>query len=188
MKENLLGLKMLENCESVENTIDEIFRKTFTWDKLIRVNTDGHLTEFILHDDCIYEKRREESGTYYMDIMPLINKIYVINSALHGYAIEYVDKKLFDNEAIEKLEALSTLEFDNLCNSYIEKNKYSHFISMTFSKYTPQCYENCTIEVDYKDEIAQLLIEHKANINTIKTKDLINAKRDINIIYQNNKE
>lgn len=182
---------MLENCESVENTIDEIYKNTFGEDKLVRTNIDGKFMEFILHEGNIYERNNgnnENANAFYMELMPLIKKIYIINGILRGYAIEYVDNRLFDNEAIEKLEALSTLEFGNLYNSYIEKNKYSHFISMTFSKYTPQGYENCTIEVDYKDEIAQLLIEHKANINTIKTKDLINAKRDLNIVYLNTNE
>ena len=190
MKENLLGLKMLENCESVENTIDEIFRKTFTWDKLIRVNTDGHLTEFILHDGCIYEKRREESGTYYMDIMPLINKIYVINSALHGYAIEYVDNRLFDDETIGKLKSLKNLEFDEL--TCIERNRdsYTDTIAMTFGKTTKnRKYQSCDIEVDYNGQIYKYIENFNYNyLGIICTKNLINAKRDLNIIYLNTKE
>ena len=191
MKENLLGLKMLENCESVEYTIDEIFRNTFVEDKLLRTNIDGTVIEFILHEGNIYErnnKNNENANAFYMELMPLIKKIYIINGVLHGYAIEYIDNRLFDDETLEKLKALSTLEFDVLCNDYQEKTKYSNVISMTFSKYNVQGYENCTIEIDYTYEIMRWLSKHKVNVETIKTKELINANRDIKIIYEDMEE
>ena len=191
MKENLLGLKLLENCESVENTIDEIFRNTFVEDKLVRTNIDGDVIEFILHEGNIYERNNrnnENTNAFYMEFMTLIKKIYILNGVLHGYTVEYVDFNLFDDETLEKLKALSTLEFNVLCNAYQEETKYSNVISMTFSKYNVQGYENCTIEIDYTYEIMRWLSKHKVNVETIKTKELINAKRDINIIYQNAKE
>lgn len=193
MEYNSLGLKFFENAELVEDTIDEIFRKTFTWDKLIRVNTDGHLTEFILHEGNIYErnnKKNENANAFYMELMPLIKKIYIINGILHGYAIEYVDNRLFDDETIGKLKSLKNLEFDEL--TCIERNRdsYTDTIVMTFGKTTKNGkYQYCDIEVDYNGQIYKYIENFNYNdLGIICTKDLINAKRDINIIYQNNKE
>lgn len=190
MKENLLGLKMLENCESVEDTIDEIFKNTFVEDKLVRINTDGHCIEFILHDCCIYEKRNEQSDIYYMGIMPLIRKIYIINGILHGYAIEYVDNRLFDDETIGKLKSLKNLEFDELTCFERNRDSYTDTLVMTFGKTTKNReYQYCDIEVDYNEQIYKYIENFNYNdLGIICTKDLINAKRDLNIVYLNTKE
>lgn len=155
MKENLLGLKLLENCESVENTIDEIFRNTFVEDKLVRTNIDGDVIEFILHEGNIYERNNrnnENTNAFYMELMTLIKKIYILNGVLHGYAIEYVDFNLFDDETLEKLKALSTLEFDEI--TAIERNRdgYTDTLSMVFRKTTKNReYQYCDIELDYNE-------------------------------------
>lgn len=193
MKENLLGLKMLESCESVEDTIDEIFRNTFVEDKLVRTNIDGTVIEFILHEDNIYERNNrnnENANAFYMELMPLIKKTYIINGILHGYAIEYVDKNLFDDETLEKLKALLMLEFDELSNFCRIQNDYSDTIVMTFRKTTKnRKYQYCDIEVDYNEQIYKYIENFNYNyLGIICTKNLINAKRDLNIIYLNTKE
>ena len=193
MKENLLGLKMLENCESVENTIDEIFKNTFVEDELVRTNIDGKFMEFILHEGNIYERnngKNENANAFYMELMPLIKKIYIINGILHGYAIEYVDNRLFDDETIGKLKSLKNLEFDEL--TCIERNRdsYTDTIVMTFRKITKnrEC-QYCDIEVDYNGQIYKYIENFNYNdLGTICTKNLINAKRDLNIVYLNTKE
>lgn len=193
MKENLLGLKLLENCESVEDTIDEIFRNTFVEDKLVRTNIDGKFMEFILHEGNIYERNNgnnENANAFYMELMPLIKKIYIINGVLHGYTVEYVDCNLFDDETIEKLKALSTLEFDEI--TAIERNQddYTDTLSMVFRKTTKNReYQYCDIELDYNEEVYKYIKDFDYyGLGIICTKDLINAKRDINIIYLNTKE
>lgn len=193
MKENLLGLKMLENCESVENTIDEIFRNTFVEDKLVRTNIDGDVIEFILHEGNIYERNNgnnENANAFYMELMPLIKKTYIINGVLHGYAIEYVDKNLFDDETIGKLKSLKNLEFDELTCIERNRNSYTDTIVMTFGKITKnRKYQSCDIEVDYNEQIYEYIENFNYNdLGIICTKDLINAKRDLNIIYLNTKE
>lgn len=193
MKENLLSLKMLENCESVENIIDEIFKNTFVEDKLVRTNIDGKFMEFILHEGNIYERNNgnnENANALYMELMPLIKKIYIINGILRGYAIEYVDNRLFDNETIGKLKSLKNLEFDEL--TCIERNRdsYTDTIVMTFGKTTKNReYQYCDIEVDYNEQIYKYIENFNYNdLGIICTKDLINAKRDLNIVYLNTKE
>lgn len=193
MKENLLGLKMLENCESVEDTIDEIFRNTFVNNKLVRTNIDGTVIEFILHEDNIYERNNENNenaNTFYMELMPLIKKIYILNGILHGYTIEYVDNRLFDDETIGKLKSLKNLEFDEL--TCIERNRdsYTDTIVMTFGKTTKnRKYQSCDIEVDYNEQIYKYIENFNYNdLGIICTKDLINAKRDLNIVYLNTNE
>lgn len=193
MKENLLGLKLLENCESVENTIDEIYKNTFVEDKLVRTNIDGKFMEFILHEGNIYERNNgnnENANAFYMELMPLIKKIYIINGILRGYAIEYVDNRLFDDETLEKLKALLTLEFDELSNFCRIQNDYSDTIVMTFRKTTKnRKYQYCDIEVDYNEQIYKYIENFNYNyLGIICTKDLINAKRDLNIVYLNTKE
>lgn len=193
MKENLLGLKLLESCESVEDTIDEIFRNTLVEDKLVRTNIDGDVIEFILHEGNIYERNNrnnENANAFYMELMTLIKKIYIINGVLHGYAIEYVDKNLFDDETLEKLKALLTLEFDELSNFCRIQNDYSDAIVMKFRKTTKnRKYQSCDIEVDYNEQIYKYIEKFNYNcLGIICTKDLINAKRDLNIIYLNTKE
>lgn len=198
MKENLLGLKMLENCESVENTIDEIFKNTFVEDKLVRTNIDGTIIEFILHEGNIYERNNgnnENANAFYMELMPLIKKIYIINGILHGYAIEYVDNRLFDDETIGKLKSLKNLEFDELICIERNRDSYTDTIVMTFIKttknreYQYREYQCCDIEVAYNEQIYKYIENFNYNgLGIICTKDLINANRDINIIYQNNKE
>ena len=193
MKGNLLGLKLLENCESVENTIDEIFKNTFVEDELVRTNIDGKFMEFILHEGNIYERnngKNENANAFYMELMPLIKKIYIINGILHGYAIEYVDNRLFDDETIGKLKSLKNLEFDEL--TCIERNRdsYTDTIVMTFRKITKnrEC-QYCDIEVDYNGQIYKYIENFNYNdLGTICTKNLINAKRDLNIVYLNTKE
>ena len=193
MKENLLGLKMLENCESVENTIDEIFKNTFVEDKLVRTNIDGTVIEFILHEGNIYERNNgkiENANAFYMELMPLIKKIYIINVILRGYAIEYVDNRLFDDETIGKLKSLKNLEFDEL--TCIERNRdsYTDTIVMTFRKTTKNReYQYCDIEVDYNEQIYKYIDNFNYNgLGIICTKDLINAKRDIKTVYENVEE
>lgn len=193
MEENLLGLKMLENCESVENTIDEIFRNTFVDNKLVRTSIDGNVIEFILHEDNIYERNNgnnENANAFYMELMPLIKKIYILNGVLHGYTIEYVDFNLFDYETLEKLKALLTLEFDELSTFGRIQNDYSDTIAMMFRRIIKNReYQYCDIEVDYNEEVYKYMENSKCKgFGFIATKELINAKRDINIIYQNNKE
>lgn len=189
MKENLLGLKMLENCESVENTIDEIFKNTFVEDKLLRTNIDGKFMEFILHEGNIYERNNgnnENANVFYMELMPLIKKIYIINGILRGYAIEYVDNRLFDDETIGKLKSLKNLEFDEL--TCIERNRdgYTDTLSMVFRKITKNReYQYCDIELDYNEEVYKYIKDFDYyGLGIICTKDLINANRDINIIYE----
>lgn len=193
MKENLLGLKLLENCESVENTIDEIFIKTFDEDKLVRTNIDGTVIEFILHEGNIYGRNNgnnENANAFYMELMPLIKKIYILNGVLHGYTIEYVDFNLFDDETLEKLKALLTLDFDEL--TAIERNRagYLDTLSMTFRKTTKNReYQYCDIEFGYNEEIYKYIENFNYNgLGIICTKELINAKRDVNVIYQNTME
>ena len=193
MKENLLGLKMLENCESVENTIDEIFKNTFVEDKLVRTNIDGTVIEFILHEGNIYERNNgkiENANAFYMELMPLIKKIYIINVILRGYAIEYVDNRLFDDETIGKLKSLKNLEFDEL--TCIERNRdsYTDTIVMTFRKTTKNReYQYCDIEVDYNEQIYKYIDNFNYNgLGIICTKDLINAKRYIKTVYENVEE
>lgn len=193
MKENLLGLKMLESCESVEDTIDEIFRNTLVEDKLVRTNIDGTVIEFILHEDNIYERNNrnnENANAFYMELMPLIKKIYILNGVLHGYTVEYVDFNLFDDETLEKLKALSTLEFDEI--TAIERNRdgYTDTLSMVFRKITKNReYQYCDIELDYNEEVYKYIKDFDYyGLGIICTKELINVKRDINIIYQNAKE
>lgn len=193
MKENLLGLKLLENCESVEDTIDEIFRNTFVNNKLVRTNIDGTVIEFILHEGNIYERNNgnnENANAFYMKLMPLIKKIYILNGVLHGYTIEYVDFNLFDDETLEKLKALLTLEFDELSTFGRIQNDYSDTIAMMFRRIIKNReYQYCDIEVDYNEEVYKYMENSKyKGLGFIATKELINAKRDINIIYQNNKE
>ena len=193
MKENLLGLKMLENCESVENTIDEIFKNTFVEDKLVRTNIDGTIIEFILHEGNIYERNNgnnENANAFYMELMQLIKKIYIINGILRGYAIEYVDNRLFDDETIGKLKSLKNLEFDELTCFERIRDSYTDTLVMTFGKTTKNReYQYCDIEVDYNEQIYKYIENFNYNdLGIICTKDLINANRDINIIYQNNKE
>lgn len=193
MKENLLGLKLLENCESVENTIDEIFRNTFVEDKLVRTNIDGDVIEFVLHEGNIYERNNrnnENTNAFYMELMTLIKKIYILNGVLHGYTVEYVDFNLFDDETLEKLKALSTLEFDEI--TAIERNRdgYTDTLSMVFRKTTKNReYQYCDIELDYNEEVYKYIKDFDYyGLGIISTKELINSKRDINIIYQNAKE
>lgn len=193
MKENLLGLKLLENCESVENTIDEIFIKTFDEDKLVRTNIDGTVIEFILHEGNIYGRNNgnnENANAFYMELMPLIKKIYILNGVLHGYTIEYVDFNLFDDETLEKLKALLTLEFDELSTFGRIQNDYSDTIAMMFRRIIKNReYQYCDIEVDYNEEVYKYMENFNYNdLGIICTKDLINAKRDINIIYLNTME
>lgn len=79
MEYNSLGLKFFENAELVEDTIDEIFRNTFVDNKLVRTSIDGTVIEFILHEGNIYEKNNENNenaNAFYMELMPLIKKIY----------------------------------------------------------------------------------------------------------------
>lgn len=190
MEENLLGLKLLENCESVEDTIDEIFRNTFVNNKLVRTSIDGTVIEFILHEGNIYERNNgnnENANAFYMELMPLIKKIYILNGVLHGYTIEYVDFNLFDYETLEKLKALLTLEFDELSTFCRIQNDYSDTIAMMFRKTTKNReYQYCDIEVDYNEEVYKYMENFK--YIGIATKELINAKRDVNIIYLNTKE
>ena len=193
MEENLLGLKTLENCESVENTIDEIFKNTFVDNKLVRTNIDGTVIEFILHEGNIYGRNNgnnENANAFYMELMPLIKKIYIINGILHGYAIEYVDNRLFDDETIGKLKSLKNLEFDEL--TCIERNRDSctDTIVMTFGKTTKnRKYQSCDIEVDYNEQIYKYIDNFNYNdLGIICTKELINAKRDIKIIYEDIEE
>ena len=190
MKYNSLGLKFFKNVELVEDTIDEIFRNTFDEDKIVHVtDVHGNFSEFILHDGEIYEEtNRSESGNLiYMSLIPLIKKVIIINGILRGDEIEYVDNKLFDNEAIKKLEALSTLEFDEL--TAIERNRegYLDTLSMTFRKTSKNReYQYCDIEFGYNEEIYKYIENFNYNgLGIICTKELINAKRDVNIIYQN---
>ena len=193
MKENLLGLKPLESCESVEDTIDEIFRNTLVEDKLVRTNIDVDVIEFILYEGNIYERNNgnnENANAFYMELMPLIKKIYIINGILRGYAIECVDNRLFDDETIGKLKSLKNLEFDEL--TCIERNRdsYTDTIVMTFEKTTKNGkYQSCDIEVDYNEQIYKYINDFDySGLGIICTKDLINAKRDLNIVYLNTKE
>lgn len=193
MEYNSLGLKFFENAELVEDTIDEIFRNTFVDNKLVRTNIDGTVIEFILHEGNIYGRNNgnnENANAFYMELMPLIKKIYIINGILRGYAIEYVDNRLFDDETIGKLKSLKNLEFDEL--TCIERNRdsYTDTIVMTFGKTTKnRKYQSCDIEVDYNEQIYKYIENFNYNdLGIICTKDLINAKRDINIIYQNTME
>lgn len=193
MKYNSLGLKFFKNVELVEDTIDEIFRNTFDEDKIVHVtDVHGNFSEFILHDGEIYEEtNRSESGNLiYMSLIPLIKKVIIINGILRGDEIEYVDNKLFDNEAIKKLEALLTLEFDEL--TAIERNRegYLDTLSMTFRKTSKNReYQYCDIELDYNEEVYKYIKDFDYyGLGIICTKDLINAKRDVNVIYQNTME
>lgn len=193
MKENLLGLKMLESCESVEDTIDEIFRNTFVEDKLVRTNIDGKFMEFILHEGNIYERNNgnnENANAFYMELMQLIKKIYIINGILRGYAIEYVDNRLFDDETIGKLKSLKNLEFDELTCFERIRDSYTDTLVMTFGKTTKNReYQYCDIEVDYNEQIYKYIENFNYNdLGIICTKDLINAKRDLNIVYLNTKK
>lgn len=197
MKENLLGLKMLENCESVENTIDEIFKNTFVEDKLLRTNIDGKFMEFILHEGNIYERNNgnnENANAFCMELVPLIKKIHILNGVLHGYAIEYVDNRLFDDETIGKLKSLKNLEFDELICIERNRDSYTDTMVMTFIKttknreYQYREYQCCDIEVDYNEQIYKYIEKFNYNgLGIICTKELINAKRDLNIVYQNAK-
>ena len=58
---------------------------------------------------------------------------------------------------------------------------------MTFGKTTKnRKYQSCDIEVDYNEQIYKYIENFNYNdLGIICTKDLINAKRDLNIIYQN---
>lgn len=193
MEYNSLGLKFFENAELVEDTIDEIFRNTFVNNKLVRTNIDGNVIEFILHEGNIYEKNNENNendNAFYMKLMPLIKKIYILNGVLHGYTIEYVNFNLFDDETLEKLKALLTLEFDELSTFGRIQNDYSDTIAMMFRRIIKNReYQYCDIELDYNEEVYKYIKDFDYyGLGIICTKELINAKRDINIIYQNNKE
>lgn len=193
MEYNSLGLKFFENAELVENTIDEIFRNTFVNNKLVRTNIDVNVIEFILHENNIYERNNgnnENDNAFYMKLMPLIKKIYILNGVLHGYTIEYVDFNLFDDETLEKLKALLTLEFDELSTFGRIQNDYSDTIAMMFRRIIKNReYQYCDIEVDYNEEVYKYMENSKyKSFGFIATKELINAKRDVNVIYQNTME
>lgn len=97
---------------------------------------------------------------------------------------------MFDDETIEKLKALSTLEFDEI--TAIERNRdgYTDTLSMVFRKITKNReYQYCDIELDYNEEVYKYIKDFDYyGLGIICTKELINAKRDINIIYQNTME
>ena len=109
---------------------------------------------------------------------------------MRGYAIEYVDNRLFDDETIGKLKSLKTLEFDELTCIERIRDSYTDTIVMTFGKTTKNReYQCCDIEVDYDKQIYKYIDNFNYNdLGIIRTKDLINANRDIKIVYLNTKE
>lgn len=190
MKENLADLFLNYFCSN-QFGFDKLFRIVFDEDRVIVLLDNDRLIKnknFILHYGKVYICTMIDDGNMYMEEATDNQKMQIITDVLGGAKMKYNDFNLFDDETLEKLKALSTLEFDVLCNAYQEETEYSNVISMTFSKYHVQGYEHCTIEIDYTYEIMRWLSKHKVNVETIKTKELINAKRDINIIYQNNNE
>lgn len=186
MEENLKAIFWQEYNQSGID-LDKIFRRVCNEDEVVEVIRGGTLVfVFILHCGKVYTCISFEDEGMYMEEATESQKMQIIIDVLQGAKMKYYSSNLFDDETLKKLKSLQNLEFDVLCSVYQEKNEYSNDIFMVFSKCKPKGYEHCTIETDCKDEIMSWLIEHGVNSKTIRTKDLINAKRDIkNIIYPN---
>lgn len=192
MKENLADLFLAHFCSN-QFGFDKLFRSVFDEDRVIVLLDNDRLIKnknFILHYGKVYICTMIDDENMYMEESTDNQKMQIITDVLNGAKMKYNDFNLFDDETLEKLKALLTLEFDELSTFGRIQNDYSDTIAMMFRKTTKNReYQYCDIEVDYNEQIYKYVENFNYNdLGIICTKDLINAKRDINIIYQNTME
>lgn len=192
MKENLADLFLAHFCSN-QFGFDKLFRSVFDEDRVIVLLDNDRLIKnknFILHYGKVYICTMIDDENMYMEESTDNQKMQIITDVLNGAKMKYNDFNLFDDETLEKLKALLTLGFDELSTFGRIQNDYSDTIAMMFRKTTKNReYQYCDIEVDYNEEVYKYMENSKyKSFGFIATKELINAKRDINIIYQNNKE
>lgn len=190
MEENLKAIFWQEYNQSGID-LDKIFRRVCNEDEVVEVVGGDTLgSVFILHCGKVYTCISFEDESMYMEEATESQKMQIIIDVLQGAKMKYYNSNLFDDETIGKLKSLKNLEFDEL--TCIERNRdsYTDTIVMTFGKTTKnRKYQSCDIEVDYNEQIYKYIDNFNYNdLGIICTKDLINTKRDINIIYQNDKE
>lgn len=192
MKENLSDLFLAHFCSN-QFGFDKLFRSVFDEDRVIVLLDNDRLIKnknFILHYGKVYICTMIDDENMYMEESTDNQKMQIITDVLNGAKMKYNDFNLFDDETLEKLKALSTLEFDEL--TAIERNRegYLDTLSMKFRKTSKNReYQYCDIEFGYNEEIYKYIENFNYNgLGIICTKELINAKRDVNVIYQNTME
>lgn len=192
MKENLSDLFLAHFCSN-QFGFDKLFRSVFDEDRVIVLLDNDRLIKnknFILHYGKVYICTMIDDENMYMEESTDNQKMQIITDVLNGAKTKYNDFNLFDDETLEKLKALSTLEFDEL--TAIERNRegYLDTLSMKFRKTSKNReYQYCDIEFGYNEEIYKYIENFNYNgLGIICTKELINAKRDVNVIYQNTME
>lgn len=192
MKENLSDLFLAHFCSN-QFGFDKLFRSVFDEDRVIVLLDNDRLIKnknFILHYGKVYICTMIDDENMYMEESTDNQKMQIITDVLNGAKMKYNDFNLFDDETLEKLKALLTLEFDELSTFGRIQNDYSDTIAMMFRKTTKNReYQYCDIEVDYNEQIYKYIENFNYNgLGIICTKELINAKRDVNVIYLNTKE
>lgn len=155
-----------------------------------------------LHNGILYAKddNNSDENKYNMKPVDVVFKLYIANylSQRFGKLIK-IEKSIFDEESIKKIKALKELDFSEVIQLQGTPDGYFYLFFQTVD-FNYNVHYNLKIkgnddvynffDKSEKNPIKQFLEDGGFQFGgfRIPTEDLINANRDINIIYQNNKE